>query len=124
MPPNVVIENQEITTVTIKHAMTGTTERVPVKQEVIALNAATGERMFQTNTDLTASLDGRIIKPEERHYCHDCQRGPYSSQAVAYCATCQAVLCRERCAKDKPLCKRHRWIAFLGSLFRIGGKEQ
>jgi hypothetical protein len=118
---NLMIENDEQTSVTITDPKTGVTKRIPLQQAAIMVNPQTGERVFTNNASLHITRDGRIARPEEGLYCRDCGSGPWTNHAVAYCIDCQVIIGRHCCTKDQasPRCKRCRRKRFLQWLLGI-----
>lgn len=119
-PPNdLLVENQETVTLTITDPITRRSIIVPVQHSAVIVNPQTGARVFTSNANLQLGSDGRILKPGKGLYCHDCGRGPWAHQAVAYCTDCQIVIGRHCCTKDQtaPCCKRCRRKRFWRWLF-------
>lgn len=126
-PNNVLVENQETTSVIITDAKNGSVTRRATKTEAVMLNPQTGERRFETTTIKERSKDGRVGNPDEQFRCRECGSGPWSSAAIAYCAYCQTVIGKQCCVKDHatPVCRSCRrkrwWKAFFMWFFHVGG---
>jgi hypothetical protein len=124
----VVVENQEQALARITDPVTATSCEYPLRREAILLNPVSGERAFQTMTDLLRSRDGRLATPEKLLVCRDCGRGPYTPPAVAACLDCNHAVGKNCCIKDQALplcrsCRRKRaWRAAFRWLTMLGGQ--